>query len=109
MESNQLNTQEVLPRRNATRKLKVHLPLILDQLIHSPLSTPRVQSVLVDLEPLESSHIALRRIVDLGQIRHDRALMRGVNGVGAATGRTIEVVVPLRGELCPGWHLNYGF
>ena len=55
-------TEQVLAGGYAARDGEGHLALVCDQGVDGPLTSGRVVAVLVDLEPLQAVHVALRRV-----------------------------------------------
>lgn len=78
----QLSAHEVITRRDATWHGESSNTLVGNHLVDSPRSKIGIESVLIDLEPLEAGHVRLQRGVDLGEVNHDWALMTGVDRVG---------------------------
>ena len=57
--------EQVLARRDAARDCERDLALVLDELVDGPSVGSGVKSILLDLEPLQASDGALRRIWNL--------------------------------------------
>jgi hypothetical protein len=63
---------DLLSARDARRQHKVHQTFLIVQSRHCPLAV-RIHAILVDLEPLEASHLGAQGIIDLCEVNHDRA------------------------------------
>ena len=98
-------SEEILAGLDARRDCERDLALVRDQPIHRPLRIARGVSVFVDLEPLKASDVRLRGVVHLGEVRDDRAFVRGVDGVRwIRRVCAIESMVPFGGEGGAGGH-----
>ena len=103
VQRDELVTEEVEAILDARRDLERDLALVLDHCVHAPGVGRRVIAFLVDLEPGEARRVEVRRVVDLGEVRNDGALVRRVDGVSSIRGvRAVEGVVPFSGDLRAG-------
>ena len=59
-------TQEILAGGNARRDLESDFALVRNHAVDAPRLVVDVQSVLVDLEPIEVRHVCLGRVGNLG-------------------------------------------
>ena len=98
--TNYLMAEKVLPALDAARNRERHFALVRNESVYGPLSSRHCQAILVDLEPLKASDIALscvgngstgRRAIlttvtdqengRLVQVRKDRAFVARINRV----------------------------
>jgi len=99
MQSNHLMAQEVLSGLKTARDRERNFPFVGDHTINSPGTRGRVETVFVNLEPLQPGHSGLSRIGNLREIGHDRTLVTGVDWVGRVAGAgTGKRVVPFCGH-----------
>lgn len=85
MESNQLHTEEVVSRWNASGHCKGDLALGVNHTFHSP-SSVRAKSIFPDFEPFKAGGISLQSTVDFGEVCHDRAVVAFGNWVFTVAG-----------------------
>ena len=96
--TNDFDTEKILTSRNAAGDREAHKTFVGNKFVDCPLAP--VKTILVDLEPLETSNVGLSCVGHLGtgdtterlepkiischrdlQVSHDRPLVRGVDGV----------------------------
>lgn len=81
VESQKLNAQEVLARRDALRDVEIRPALVLNDSVDTPLPAALIKAFVPDLEPLLAVGAGSSSIVDLGKVSLDGTLVRGSDGM----------------------------
>jgi hypothetical protein len=107
MQSNNLSSQEILPRRNTSRHREIDPSTIVNHPIHTPLPTP-IQSIFEYLEPLLAARRRRRRVVDLRHVEDCRPFVGLCDRVVGVVGglRAADYVAPLDANAVAGFDVD---
>jgi hypothetical protein len=95
----------LLSTGDARGQHKVYQPLVVVQSCDCPLAIC-IHAILIDFEPLETSHLATQSIVDFREVHHNRPQMTGIDRIGLVRlWLRVKRVVPFGSELVPSFDL----
>lgn len=107
VESNDFNTHEVVSRSNTARDSKVGPSVVVDHGIHTPDTT--LETIAVNLEPLEASCTSCAGIVNLGKVDLDGTFVALCDWVVSIIGslRSTDDVLPPGTDAGASWDSDY--
>lgn len=107
VQGEEFTTEKVVSWWDTGWDLEVDKALVGIELVDSPGVCGDIETVFVDLEPLETGDSLGQSIVDLGEVDHDGSLVGGVNGVRQITRVwSVSAMMPFHSQRSTGWDVD---